>query len=205
MTQGSKLEQMGFGTVDLAKSSDDEAKRIYDLITNPENDVATRMPESIFLEFLPMFAGLQPKEKEATLETWTRVAGGSTRRVVVVSNFNGEALFDVPPLLNRNAFVQIKDENRSVFSSLINAVENTRKTSPIAAEKLFADVMSSAKLESPEWREMALRDIAKWNEIFSRYGYPTLEVKTEPVVTEDTAAAPEKSTKIDTDDIEDLF
>ncbi len=174
-------------------------------------------PEHLFKSvWLPIFAGVTDEinGKKVSISDWLDVAGTAMHDVDIVDK-EGKVLFSVPSLIRDTPMMSKRHANdtmREVMSEYVNYASLHPNMGKVFMEK----VMFSKIPRKPA----DVRYIRRWNEIFSRYGYPPIELS--PIAkqamtaiekfeaskqqhTQEAKVALPTSNEIDYDDEEDSF
>lgn len=141
-----------------------------------------QLQEDVFVSrFLPWFAD-PPADMD--LGPWLDVARNPQMPVHIVKD--NQILFTVPPLLRDVPFAEAKGPQDSIFE-IMALFKKKLDLSPVFGENYLNNELS-AKLPGVK---PTLDVLHTWNEIFTRYGYPTIPL---PNVTDGSKSAPQLST-----------
>lgn len=166
-------------------SSEREAKVAEEIqrITSQLEAVASRdisnVPERVFREvFLPMFAGKEDLVYPATTQIWANIAGSYYAPVNIVNEKN-EILYTVPPLMNNKAVNPVSSDEIPIAHVVATAKQYANMHPAQGAAYLDAELTKRSLLM--RLPSNVLEDIATWNKIFERYGYPVI-METETLI-----------------------
>lgn len=150
----------------------------FDMIAK---DKKKKIPESVFVKnFLPLFFGInefgQANSFQETTDIYIKhyigIAGSLFSAVDVVSDVNGEVLFEIPPLAERNVLVNLETDTN--LGSLLEAANNIAKVKPNHANDLrYASLAERiALLDGKSAMSIMNKYLDKWNLIADRYNLP---------------------------------
>lgn len=145
------------------------------LTTIPEEEIAT-LPEDVFkATFLPFFAG-QPAPSNVNAGVWAGIAGNPYRPVNIVG-IDGEVLYTIPSLFDRQAVDPTKASDHAVpMQHVMITHEQLTRISPVRAQAYMNAQLAQRKIAVDVSPTIA-KNILVWNEIFKRYNLPTIDVK----------------------------
>lgn len=151
-----------------------EVLEAMDFLINAQDTDVPRLPESVFVgKYLPILADTQ--SGKADLSQWLDVCGNGYRPVDVVRG--DEVLFRVPPILKRYPTTGMR---RGMSIGEIMAQAQAHST---LAPRLGANYLDQKLGEKVEHLSPELQELAVWNGILERYGYPVIKT-TAPVAAE---------------------
>lgn len=140
-----------------------------DLLIGAEETDVPKLPEAVFVQkYLPILADTQ--SGRADLSQWLDVCGNAYRPVDVVRG--KEVLFRVPPLLNRYATPGLS--KGKPIAEILKLGEAKTRLHPVMGETYLTTALNS----KVEHQSANTEQVKIWNDIFSRYGYPLIELKT---------------------------
>lgn len=143
-----------------------------DMIINSAKEDIPNVPEDIFVEhILPQLAR---RDGNVDLSFWSAIAGNVYRPINVVKD--GTVLFTVPPPLRQYGSFT----NLSVRESVPERLEMARlktQVHPQLGETYYDQEFSKLAHVPPPNRD----DVAAWDKILIRYGYPPLTTAVEAV------------------------
>jgi len=159
----------------------DEIKDISQNLKAAKERETTRMPEDAFVNiYLPLFAGDEANPYNVDLANWRSVAGGLYRPVHVVDRQSGEILFTVPPIIDETILREYEQTARGSMPELVGQIRNVAAISPQRAMRLLdSGIGQRLKVivgDDVARRDVSLKVLKTWNEIFARYGRPLIEV-----------------------------
>lgn len=155
--------------------SDQIASIHASLVAIHEEDIAT-LPEDVFkATFLPFFAG-QPTDANINASVWAGIAGNPYRPVNIIG-VDGEVLYTIPSLFDRQAVDPTKASDHAVpMQHVMITHEQLTRISPIRAQSYMNSQLAQRKIAVDVTPTIA-KNIQTWNQIFKRYNLPTIEVK----------------------------
>lgn len=138
-----------------------------------EDGSDVKMPERVFrFVFLPFFAtGKMDRRYGKGMETWVSVAGGWFKPVDVY-NAQGEILFTVPPIYNRNAIRTVPNSRRGIGTIIENA-NLYANVNPREGQRYLEDELSRRAMTN-DLSPFLHENLEVWNAIFTRYRYPKI-------------------------------
>ncbi len=135
-----------------------------------------RISEDNFVNvFLPFFAG-EENIYDVSLGNWVSVASmsghlsaGQFREVDVVDN-EGNILFTVPPILDRDAIKPAKLDDRATLPILMEQANLLGAIKPSLKINMQNKIFNSLLDKMDNGNERARSYLVRWNDIFTRYG-----------------------------------
>lgn len=164
---------------EIARIKQEKEKQLLDTINDNINQVTInpRVSEKIFVKvFLPVFlADEENNIYNANISTWVnKVSGNPFTEVDVVAD-NGEIIYTVPAILNRNYVNPINETNINI-SQIISNSEMLSRIHPNQGEVyLYTSLDKRAMLLKNSVNN--LDELNRWNNIFKRYGIKPIELK----------------------------
>lgn len=153
-----------------------DINRINDLMQEQANESLVRITERQFKEvFLPFFAGEENLPYKVDAGNWEKIAGGPFKAVNVVNEY-GEVLFQVPPLLNREAISVYEQEGEDALGEVLGRANNLMNIFPARGRQLLNHHFAH-RLNTTQGDDKLLETIEIWNKIFKRYNKPLIIIK----------------------------
>lgn len=127
-----------------------------------------KLPEEIFKNyFLPLFAGLET-HSDISVGVWVSIAGTPFAEVDIIDT-NGQVLFTVPSILERNIIDPTKPANVPL-STVTDTVEKMIRQSPKRAAAFLNHHLSELTVSDNVLAEHQQRNFERLDVIFKRYG-----------------------------------
>jgi hypothetical protein len=152
----------------------EQIKNIHDSLTSISAQDITSLPEPVFVNsFLPFFAG-QTVTSDINVSTWVGIAGNPYRSVNIVGA-NGEVLYTIPPLFDREALDPNKRQiGVSPMQHVMKTYEQFMQLSPQRARSYLDQELAKRNL-AVDARENIISNLHIWNAIFARYNLPLIQ------------------------------
>lgn len=153
----------------------------FEMLERIEQSSRNRIPEALFSGvFLGLFANLENKHPNGTIENWIAIAGSPFNKVDVVQD--NKVIFTVPPVFNKNAISPRDLDAKEPISHIVSIAEKLALRSPIESNNYLSNKYSNLNITK---RENVMEYIQDWNTIFSYYKLPPImEIKEETTPTE---------------------
>lgn len=143
-----------------------EVLEAMDFLINAQDTDVPRLPESVFVgKYLPILADTQ--SGKADISQWLDVCGNGYRPVDVVRG--DQVLFRVPPILKRYPTPGMR-RGLSIGEIMAQAQAHSSLAPRLGANYLEQKLHEKVEHLTPEVQELAV-----WNDILRRYGYPVIE------------------------------
>lgn len=167
---------------------ENDEKSLDSILDRDENDVA-RVTESVFkANLLPVLVN---NDEDGSLQTWLNIAGSWHRPVEVLDDKTGEALFTVPALVGKTGMPTLQRADNSAYDLIENAQKKMRVVPRAGDEMLIRGLTNRVRVEGD--RQKA---VDTWNQIYRRYGYDDLVVKS---ITDENATSAKGNADSSTD------
>lgn len=151
-----------------------------------------QLPEEIFVkEFLPYFAGEPvPEGRQNTMALWIGIAGSPTAEVTVINN-KGEALFNVPPVLDTSFLAAARSNN--VLENYDRIVDHSNLISNNIpdAGSTFLETALTDKLKQMTANRHPSDAQDRWQDIIKRYRHTDTDQAQQPADQQHSALSDE--------------
>jgi hypothetical protein len=140
--------------------------------------------------FLPLLYGDVTVSHTATLKDWINYAGGPYNSVDVVDAV-GKVLFEVPSFYERNMIATKMGHEATPIAHILKTAQQYSQIHPVQGEMYLEQAMDKKTMVISNVK-VVLSNLEKWDEIFMRYGKPSIMAKIKnntPNVSNDTTTS----------------